>query len=114
MRTAQQNLFGETAIPGVYEYRFDGPGQVETDAAAMGRQLEAVWRVMQDGCWRTLREICEATGYLGGPQSISARLRDLRKDRFGGYTVERRIRAGTDRVREYRVIDDDTDLSRRP
>jgi hypothetical protein len=49
--------------------------------------------------WRTLAEIETATGF---PQaSISARLRDLRKPKFGPYIVERqRRRPGT---WEYRV-----------
>ena len=42
---------------------------------------------MADGQWRTLKEIAAATG---APEaSVSARLRDLRNERFGGYAVER-------------------------
>ena len=37
--------------------------------------------------WWTLAELARATGYPEA--SISARLRDLRKPKFGGYTVER-------------------------
>jgi len=41
--------------------------------------------------WWTLREIEEETG---DPQaSISAQLRNLRKEKFGGHTIERRRRA---------------------
>jgi uncharacterized membrane protein len=39
------------------------------------------------GDWWTLAELARATGYPEA--SISARLRDLRKPKFGGYTVER-------------------------
>jgi len=48
---------------------------------------------MSDGQWRTLGELSALTG---DPEaSISARLRDLRKPRFGGLTVERKyIRRG--------------------
>ena len=42
---------------------------------------------MNDGRWRTLREIATLTG---DPEaSISAQLRHLRKPRFGAYEVER-------------------------
>jgi len=43
---------------------------------------------MRDGEWRTLGEISEATGHPEA--SVSARLRDFRKPRFGGHTVNRR------------------------
>ena len=48
---------------------------------------------MSDGNWRSLRAIENETGY---PQaSVSARLRDFRKAKFGGHTVERkRIEGG--------------------
>lgn len=78
---------------------FDGPFLVEADHARLGRQLDVVRCLMLDGRWRTLGQIEECTGY---PQaSVSARLRDLRKPRFGGYAVERQRRSpGT---YEYRV-----------
>ena len=64
-----------------------------------GQQLR-VWRVVRDGRWRTLGDISEATG---DPEaSISARLRDLRKARFGRHTVERRHVGGG--LWEYRVV----------
>lgn len=58
------------------------------DAARDGKRLNAqasdVFRLMQDGKWRTLSEIADATGHPEA--SVSARLRDLRKV---GYTVDR-------------------------
>lgn len=46
---------------------------------------------MKDGSWHTLPEIAAGTG---DPEaSISARLRDLRKPRFGSYVVDRRRRS---------------------
>lgn len=42
---------------------------------------------MSDGQWHTLAEIQAACG--GTESSCSARLRDFRKARFGGHTVER-------------------------
>lgn len=60
------------------------------DAARLGKQLERVLRLMSDGHWRTLREIEDLLGY---PQaSVSARLRDLRKQKFGAWDVARRRR----------------------
>jgi DNA-binding Lrp family transcriptional regulator len=52
--------------------------------------MRLVYRLMVDGQWRTLAEIAEATG---APEaSVSARLRDLRKRKFGGHVVARRPR----------------------
>jgi hypothetical protein len=43
---------------------------------------------MADGNWRTLGQIAALVG--GSEASVSARLRDLRKKRFGGYDIERK------------------------
>jgi hypothetical protein len=61
-------------------------------------QLDAVRRLMSDGAWRTLAEIGAA---VGAPEaSASARLRDLRKPKFGGLAVEREyVRRGLFRYR---------------
>jgi hypothetical protein len=59
----------------------------ERDGARLERQHAKVFEYMRYGGWHTLEAISEATG---APQaSVSARLRDLRKPRFGGHTVER-------------------------
>jgi hypothetical protein len=50
--------------------------------------LGRVYALMRDGEWRTLPAIAECCG--GTEASVSARLRDLRKERFGAYRVERR------------------------
>jgi hypothetical protein len=42
--------------------------------------------------WRTLAEIARATRYPEA--SVSAQLRHLRKSRFGGYRVRKRLRRG--------------------
>ena len=61
----------------------------ERDGARLFAQLEDVRRYMADGEWRSLAEITHATGH---PQaSVSARLRDLRKARWGSHTVERQF-----------------------
>lgn len=59
----------------------------DRDGDRLRAQLAKVFELMSDSQWRTLEEIETALGY---PQaSISARLRDFRKSKFGGHTVER-------------------------
>jgi hypothetical protein len=61
---------------------------------------------MSDGAWRTLEEIRSRVG--GSEAAISARLRDLRKDKFGGHIVESRRRGdGSRGLWEYRLVLDD-------
>ncbi len=60
------------------------------DHSRLTKQLGRVWQDMSRGEWLTLTEIAAWTG--DPPASISARLRDLRKPRFGGYTVNKRRR----------------------
>lgn len=57
------------------------------DESRLNRQMRDVWRIVRDEEWHTLPEIADLTGHPEA--SISARLRDLRKRRFGGHTVER-------------------------
>lgn len=64
----------------------------EKDHGRLAAQLLRVKALMLDGRARTLAEIAAVTGYPEG--SISARLRDLRKEKFGKYTVERKRIAG--------------------
>lgn len=59
-----------------------------------------VWEFMSDGQWHTLAEIHAACG--GTESSCGARIRDMRKARFGGHTVERR-HVG-DGLHEYRLV----------
>jgi len=68
---------------------FDGKTyDEERDRARLSRQINRVFEAMRDRRWHTLGELEDR---LGHPQaSISARLRDLRKDKFGGYRVKRR------------------------
>lgn len=73
------------------ELNFDGATFVqEQDGARLTKQLKRVFDLVKDGKWRTLGEIAEATG--DHEQSISARLRDFRKVKFGSYNIERRRR----------------------
>ena len=66
------------------------------------RQLDAVLNLMLDGRWRTLEQI--ATRLEQPIQSVSARLRDLRKRRYGGWNVSRQM-GDEPRVYLYKVED---------
>lgn len=67
---------------------FDGDTfEPSRDTERLTAQLESVKALMLDGRPRTLAEIAEQ---VHAPEaSVSARLRDLRKPRFGSYVVER-------------------------
>jgi len=68
---------------------FNGPDYVpKRDDERLTNQFERVKRAMLSGQWKTLGQLQAETG---DPQSsISAQLRHLRKERFGGYVVEKR------------------------
>lgn len=57
------------------------------DHPRLTSQLQRVQDVLVDGSWRTLDEIAVRTGAPAA--SVSARLRDLRKQKFGGHVIER-------------------------
>jgi hypothetical protein len=78
---------------------FDGPDVSEADRERLNTQLWRVYRLMRDGKPRTLKAIADAVE--GSEAGVSARLRDLRKARFGGYQVARRRVAGG--LWEYRM-----------
>lgn len=60
------------------------------DVVRLNKQMRAVYDVVRGGGWWTLGGIAAATG---SPEaSVSARLRDFRKARYGSHTVDR-IRA---------------------
>lgn len=67
---------------------FDGPTiEPVRDNQRLHFQLAQVFELMKDGKWRTLGAIERETG--APAPSVSARLRDLRKQKFGGHTVNR-------------------------
>jgi len=83
---------------------FDGATYcAELDHARLTGQARRVWDAISDGHWLTLRELADATG---DPEaSVSARLRDFRKDRWGGHRIDRRRRGNTPRgTWEYRKV----------
>lgn len=68
---------------------FDGETYVHPrDGDRLARQLSAVYACLKDGEWRTLQQIADVVS--APPASVSARLRDFRKERFGQHTVNRR------------------------
>lgn len=72
---------------------FDGETfDSERDSDRLQRQLAAVRRAVNDGRWWTLSELALAAG---APEaSVSARLRDLRKPKFGHHIIEREYAGG--------------------
>jgi hypothetical protein len=82
----------------------------DLDKDRLGSQLEWTKIVMFDGKWRTLAELRkEILRRTDGKRrdteaALSARLRDLRKKKFGGYRVDKRRRGDPKRgVWEYQV-----------
>ena len=85
-------------------YNFDGDTYVaEHDLARLTGQILRIYDAMRDGVYRTLPEIEALTG--DGQASISAQLRNLRKTRFGGHTVNKRARGERSRgLFEYQLV----------
>ena len=95
----QPELF-DWVPPAIYGDRDGETYSQGRDLSRLNAQMRDVYRYMQHGEWRTLADIAARTGHPEA--SVSARLRDLRKSRFGGFTVERRyIAAGQ---YQYRVL----------
>lgn len=88
---------GSLTMQSSFEFRegvqhdFDGKTYEPTkDKVRLNRQLQVIFDCMKDGYWRTLSDIASFT--KEPEASVSARLRDLRKVRFGEHKVERRRR----------------------
>lgn len=75
------------------------------DTVPLNKQMVRVWCVMQSGAWYSLPVIADYTG--DGEASVSARLRDFRKAKFGGHLVQRRKQPGR-RLHEYQLLWDDS------
>ncbi len=86
---------------------FDGVTyEAKFDSSRLRGEMKRVYEVMAGQYytfWLTLREISRITG---DPEaSISARLRDLRKAKFGSHTVNRRRRGEASRgIWEYQLL----------
>jgi len=80
-------LFGRRPLA-----HFNGPEyKPQFDLERLTGQMRRIYDLMSDGEWRSLEKISRTTG---DPQaSVSAQLRHLRKDRFGGHAIEK-VRVG--------------------
>jgi hypothetical protein len=82
------------------EIDFDGATfDPARDGPRLAGQLARVYAAVKGGRWWTLADLAAAAG--GSEAGVSARLRDLRKPKFGGHRVERRRVGGG--LWEYRV-----------
>jgi hypothetical protein len=72
--------------------RRDGLTYEQSDESRLNKQQLRVYQCMRDGNEWTLAQLAEATG--DKEASISARIRDFRKSKFGGRTVVRRSYGG--------------------
>lgn len=70
------------------------------DSKRLSSLLKRVRLIMLQGNWRTLKELKDETG--GTESSVSARIRDLRKEKFGGHEIERKRIVGG--LYAYRLI----------
>ena len=72
---------------------FDGSTyEAEHDESRLTGQMRAVYEYLRGHEWVTLQELSLATG--GSEAGVSARLRDLRKARWGANTIERQRHEG--------------------
>jgi len=72
------------------------------DGDRLRKQLAKVRAIMSDGQWRTLKQLAAAAE---APEaSVSARLRDLRKKKFGGFTVDRQRVPNGNGLHRYRLL----------
>lgn len=79
----------------VFAHDFDGKTYDSArDKSRLNSQLECVLWIICDGEWHTLAGIHHAIstqfGKVYSEAGISARLRDLRKERFGELEIDRR------------------------
>lgn len=88
MTNSQPSLFDERAAP------------------TLGTLNATVLEIMADGKWRMPWEICDIIlrdhKVRISDSSCTARIRELRSAKYGGYLVEKRIREGS-RAYEYRL-----------
>lgn len=94
---------------------FDGETyEPKEDRERLTAQFTLVRDLMGNSAWWTIPQLADAiwkAGYKATPQGISARIRDMRKDRFGGHTVDKRKRTKRGDW-EYRLLSE-AEVSRR-
>lgn len=96
--SGMKNLLGDRPFPPP-PLAFDGQTyNPRRDFSRLNAQAKRVAEIIDDGKWHTLADISRVTG---DPEaSVSARLRDLRKEQNGGFIVEREhVRRGLWRYR---------------
>jgi len=111
MPDARQTDIADFLPGGAFQKHPDFDGNTydrSLDLVRLKGVLRAVFSVMCDGDWKTLSQISQEAEQFSGrrcPEAgVSARLRDLRKDKFGGFTVESRRADGGDGTWVYRLI----------
>lgn len=73
----------------LFNQKFDGSDIVpERDSQRLGNQIMDIYNLMKDGKERTLNDIHKETGHPEA--SISAQLRNLRKQRFGAHEIHKK------------------------
>ncbi len=84
------------------EPAFEGKVESKEDDIRLGKQMMVIKNVLLKNMnsWLTVDEVHAMTFYPHA--SISAQLRNLRKEKHGGYDVEGRYREGT-KIFEYRM-----------
>ena len=79
----------------------------ERPAPTVGTLNSIVLEIIKDGRWRTPYELCSIIlrdhKVMISDSSLTARLRDLRKGKYGNYDVEKQPRIGS-RAYEYRLV----------
>ena len=85
-RPAQRREAVKAAIDATELKHYGETYDAERDGPRLNKQMRAVFELMKDGHWRTLREISDVTG--GSENGVSARLRELRRSEYGGHTVK--------------------------
>ena len=83
---------------------FDGATyEAEQDKKRLTGQIHAIFKLMKDGKFRTLNGIHQELGYP--ESSISAQLRNLKKERFGSHGLDKRHVGNRDKgLWEYKII----------
>jgi hypothetical protein len=82
--------------------KFDGAYVTQKDDKRLSGQQKDIFDYMKDGQWYRLKDVADSTGYP--ENSVSAQIRNLRKPKFGGHTVETRyVKTGKGGLYEYRL-----------
>jgi hypothetical protein len=89
-------------VPGAGPDHDGATYEAALDHVRLNAQMLRVWEALRESdAWWTLSELAAATG---DPEaSVSARIRDLRKDKFGGHVIER-LRVDDSGLYRYHLI----------